>query len=42
MSSKRVIANALQECKDTLINVTVDLEEHSRKIKVMVKGWGSC
>jgi len=42
MSSKRATANALQECKDILTNVTVDLEEHMREIKVIVKGWGSC
>ena len=41
LSSKRVTANALQECRDILTNVTVDLEEHSREIKVMLKGWGS-
>jgi hypothetical protein len=42
MTSKPVTANALQECKDILTNVTVDLEVHSRAIKVIVKGWGSC
>ena len=30
MSSKRATANALQECKDILTNVTVDFEEHSK------------
>ena len=37
MLSKRATANALQECKDILTNVTVGFEEHSRKIKVIVK-----
>lgn len=30
ISSGRLTANALQECKDILTNVTVDLEEHSK------------
>jgi hypothetical protein len=30
ISSERLTANALQECKDILTNVTVDLEEHSK------------
>jgi hypothetical protein len=34
MSSKRATANALQECKDILTNVTVDLEENIREIKL--------
>ena len=34
MSSKRATANALQECKDILTNVTVDLEEHIREIRL--------
>jgi hypothetical protein len=34
MSSKRATANALQECKDILTNVTIDLEEHIREIKL--------
>jgi hypothetical protein len=38
ISSKRVTANALQECKDILTNATVDLEAHIREIKVMVEG----
>jgi uncharacterized protein YpmS len=41
MSSKRVTANALQECKDILTNTTVDLEVHIREFKVMVEGWRS-
>jgi hypothetical protein len=42
ISSRRVTANALQECKDILTNATVDLEVHIREIKVMVEGWRSC
>jgi ribosome-binding ATPase YchF (GTP1/OBG family) len=34
MSSKQATANALQECKDILTNVTVDLEKHIREIKL--------
>jgi hypothetical protein len=34
MSSKRATANALQECKDILTNVAVDLEVHIREIKL--------
>jgi hypothetical protein len=34
MSPKRATANALQECKDILTNVTVDLEQHIREIKL--------
>jgi len=30
ISSRRLTANALQECKDILTKVTVDLEEHSK------------
>jgi hypothetical protein len=32
MSSKRATANIPQECEDILTNVTVELEEHIRKI----------
>ena len=42
MSSKRAIANALQEYKDILTNVAVDLEVHIREIKLWWEGWGSC
>jgi hypothetical protein len=34
MSSKQATTNALQEYKDILTNVTVDLEEHIREIKL--------
>ena len=34
MSSKRATANALQDCKDILTNVTVDLKEHIREMKL--------
>ena len=34
ISSKQATANVLQECKDILINVTVDLEEYIREIKL--------
>jgi hypothetical protein len=34
MSSTRVTANALQECKDILTNLTTDLELHNREIKL--------
>jgi hypothetical protein len=34
MPFKRVTANALYECKDILINVTVNLEVYIREIKL--------
>jgi hypothetical protein len=33
ISSERLITNALQECKDILTNVTVNLKEHIQEIK---------
>ena len=35
MSSKRATANALQECKDILTNVAVNLEVHIREVKLV-------